>query len=326
MARLTRQIDRYGFFVEENGVISSNSRRGITGDDKERSRAAKWRKMLSQWNKYASKKQEKLSSRIYKGIPNSVRGEAYIRLTDAKWLKQVRTNYQRLCEMECTEFDSVIRKDVDRTFPDHKDFSTAVGQEKIFRIAHSYCVLHPEVGYCQGMNFIIGALLMFMEEEDAFWVFVRMMEDFNMAGMYKGGFPLLRCHFYQFDRLLELNMPSLHRHFKELGLVPEIYTTKWFFTLFYSCFPFADSLHIMDVYMLEGVTAIFRMGLGLLKSLEGMLLAMPFEDLMPFMQSIPAQHIDFKRIHKAAKKMQVTDVHLIAIEVEYTILNGLMSR
>jgi len=33
----------------------------------------------------------------------------------------------------------------------------------------AYCIHNPTVGYCQGMNFIVGMALIFMEPEDAFW-------------------------------------------------------------------------------------------------------------------------------------------------------------
>ncbi|EFB20267.1 hypothetical protein PANDA_011218, partial [Ailuropoda melanoleuca] len=32
-----------------------------------------------------------------------------------------------------------------------------------------------EVGYCQGMSQIVGVLLMFLSEEDAFWALAQLM-------------------------------------------------------------------------------------------------------------------------------------------------------
>jgi hypothetical protein len=34
------------------------------------------------------------------------------------------------------------------------------------------------IGYVQGMNFIVGSLLMHCSEEVAFWLFVSLIEDF----------------------------------------------------------------------------------------------------------------------------------------------------
>lgn len=36
---------------------------------------------------------------------------------------------------------------------------------------------NPTVGYCQGMNFIVGCLLKYLNEEQSFWVFTHMVEN-----------------------------------------------------------------------------------------------------------------------------------------------------
>ena len=35
---------------------------------------------------------------------------------------------------------------------------------------------NPTVGYCQGMNFIVGRLLQFMSEEESFWTLANLIE------------------------------------------------------------------------------------------------------------------------------------------------------
>jgi hypothetical protein len=37
---------------------------------------------------------------------------------------------------------------------------------------------NPVQGYIQSMNYIVGRLLMVLEEEEAFWVFVLIMEKY----------------------------------------------------------------------------------------------------------------------------------------------------
>lgn len=36
---------------------------------------------------------------------------------------------------------------------------------------------NPTIGYCQGMNFIVGTLLRYMNEVESFWVFVSIAEN-----------------------------------------------------------------------------------------------------------------------------------------------------
>ena len=57
------------------------------------------------------------------------------------------------------------------------------GRKALQRILLAYAWRNPSVGYCQGMNFIAGSLLLFMDEEDAFWCLAVIAEDL-LPGYY----------------------------------------------------------------------------------------------------------------------------------------------
>ena len=44
---------------------------------------------------------------------------------------------------------------------------------KLRNILTSYAKRNPRVGYVQSMNYIVALLLLFMEEDEAFWTLVR---------------------------------------------------------------------------------------------------------------------------------------------------------
>jgi Rab-GTPase-TBC domain len=50
--------------------------------------------------------------------------------------------------------------------------NTPGGQSALRRVLRAYSYYDPEVGYCQGMNFIAGMFLTVMSEEEAFWMLV----------------------------------------------------------------------------------------------------------------------------------------------------------
>lgn len=52
------------------------------------------------------------------------------------------------------------------------------------RVLFTYSKYDPQVGYVQGMNFIVGALLYHCSEEIAFWIFVSLVEDYDMREIY----------------------------------------------------------------------------------------------------------------------------------------------
>ena len=47
-------------------------------------------------------------------------------------------------------------------------FTSEAGQAALFRVLKAYSLHDLEVGYCQGMAFAAGILLMYLPEEPAF--------------------------------------------------------------------------------------------------------------------------------------------------------------
>ena len=53
-----------------------------------------------------------------------------------------------------------INRDITRTFYNEK-FKTGNGKEMLKNILMAMAFIKPEIGYCQGMNFIVGSLIIF---------------------------------------------------------------------------------------------------------------------------------------------------------------------
>jgi hypothetical protein len=70
-----------------------------------------------------------------------------------------------------------IEKDLHRTFPEHHYYGTKDGLAMLRRVLVAYAEHNPAVGYCQSMNFVTGVILLFMEEEEAFWLLAVIVED-----------------------------------------------------------------------------------------------------------------------------------------------------
>jgi hypothetical protein len=62
--------------------------------------------------------------------------------------------------------EKAIQRDLSRTFPNHDYFKeggvpgTGTGQENLFNVVKAYSIYDEEVGYCQGLQFIVGPLLL----------------------------------------------------------------------------------------------------------------------------------------------------------------------
>merc|ERR1712050_125068 len=182
-------------------------------------------------------------------------------------------------------------KDMNRTFPKHVLYRDAkgLGQEQLLNVLRAYSVFNAEVGYCQGMGFICGVLLMYMCEDDAFLMLTSLLENYRMSGLFMPGLPLLNKYFFQLQRLLAMHMPLLCDHLAGQGVEPTIYASKWFMTVCICNFPFSTVVRIWDIFLAEGVKIIFRIALALLKLNQEALLSQPFEQILQTLKRAPSR-------------------------------------
>ncbi|EPQ08676.1 Rab GTPase-activating protein 1 [Myotis brandtii] len=149
--------------------------------------------------------------------------------------------------------ESVITRDIHRTFPAHDYFKDTGGdgQESLYKICKAYSVYDEDIGYCQGQSFLAAVLLLHMPEEQAFCVLVKIMYDYHLRDLYKNNFEVLHCKFYQLERLMQEQLPDLHSHFCDLNLEAHMYASQWFLTLFTAKFPLCMVFHIIDLLLCE---------------------------------------------------------------------------
>ncbi|KEG14678.1 rab-like GTPase activating protein [Trypanosoma grayi] len=288
-------VDEFGFVIDEEGknkellyVKNINGKRVVR-------REVKWANMASDWENVNSKRHATLKERCRKGIPARFRGVAWQLLLGSH--KQMtdpanRGTYESLLSKELadTELTHVIGRDLARTFPTHILFREegGVGQTFLRKVLHAYACVDPEVGYVQGMGFVVGALSTQMGEEETFWALHALMHDgrYKLREMYRPGFPMLQQLFYQLKQLMARLLPKLHKYFREIGIDPSFYASQWFLTLFVYHFQFRALLRIWDIFMSEGWKIIFRVAIALMKWEEKRLLSLPFDEVLPALKSL----------------------------------------
>jgi hypothetical protein len=126
-------------------------------------------------------------------------------------------------ETSASELD--IIRDISRTFPSHVFFQQrhGPGQRSLYNVLKAYSVFDRDVGYVQvllynpllffssachkaihnidqlkiqGMGFLAGLLLLYMSEEDAFWLLVALLKGAVHAPME--GLYLVTILFHEF--------------------------------------------------------------------------------------------------------------------------------
>ena len=85
------------------------------------------------------------------------------------------------------------------------------GQQMMFNILKAYSVYDTEIGYCQGLSFCLGPLLMAaLSEIEAFAVLVRLLESENDTSRTGSGGPAATVVNYGLKNLFTPSMSGLH--------------------------------------------------------------------------------------------------------------------
>ncbi|KAF1924692.1 RabGAP/TBC [Didymella exigua CBS 183.55] len=173
------------------------------------------------------------------------------------------------------KLEKTIKRDLGARTSYSKYLMAAGLQDGLFGICKAYALYDEAVGYAQGMNFIAMPLLFNMPEEEAFSLFVTLMNKYGLRDLFVADMAGLHLHLYQFERLLEEFEPALYCHLRRREVKPQLYATQWFLTLFAYRFPLQLVVRIYDLILTDGLeAAILKFGLVLMQKNAETLLGM----------------------------------------------------
>ncbi|KFQ75902.1 TBC1 domain family member 1, partial [Phaethon lepturus] len=291
-----------------------------------------WEKMLSTPGRSKIKFDvEKIHSAVGQGVPRHHRGEIWKFLAEQYHLKHQfpskqqpkDTPYKELLK-QLTSQQHAILIDLGRTFPTHPYFSAQLGagQLSLYNILKAYSLLDQEVGYCQGLSFVAGVLLLHMSEEEAFKMLKFLMFDMGLRKQYRPDMTILQIQMYQLSRLLHDYHRDLYNHLEEHEIGPSLYAAPWFLTMFASQFPLGFVARVFDMLFLQGSEAIFKVALSLLGSHKPLILQHEnLETIVDFIKST-LPNLGLVQMEKTISQVFEMDIakQLQAYEVEYHVL------
>ncbi|KAB1259312.1 EVI5-like protein [Camelus dromedarius] len=251
-----------------------------------------WGRIANEWEEWRRRKEKLLKELIRKGIPHHFRAIVWQLLCSATDMP-VKNQYSELLKMS-SPCEKLIRRDIARTYPEHEFFKgqDSLGQEVLFNVMKAYSLVDREVGYCQGSAFIVGLLLMQMPEEEAFCVFVRLMQEYRLRELFKPSMAELGLCIYQFEYMLQEQLPDLNTHFRSQSFHTSMYASSWFLTLFLTTFPLPVATRIFDIFMYEGLEIVFRVGLALLQVNQTELMQLDMEGMSQYFQRVIPHQFD----------------------------------
>ena len=72
----------------------------------------------------------------------------------------------------------------------------------------------PEIGYCQGMNYLAACFLAYLEDEElTFDIFMALIVHKRLLPLFHNGVPEYHLRNFILDKLIRQKLPRLHAHF-----------------------------------------------------------------------------------------------------------------
>ena len=298
------------------------------------------------------KKDKKIKEYFYMGLPDNVRGKVWMlclgnrfSITKEYYEIQVKNskeiidkykankknentindlntinNDKESKDMETITKDkeksiNIIELDIERTFPYlglfRGDSPMAQDLREILRV---FVISRPEIGYIQGLSFIAGILLLNMDKFKAFISLMNLILNPIILPFYKMDNESIQQRLKLFKQVFYYNLPELCEHFDELGLLPENYFLSWNMTLFTRDVNLELAKRIWDVFMIEGIKAIYSAAIVFLSHFESKLINMDFVEIMTCIGTIKNINFDDDMAIEAMKNVKIPD--WVQLEIE----------
>eukprot|EP00730_Choanoeca_flexa_P011651 TRINITY_DN2740_c0_g1_i1.p1 TRINITY_DN2740_c0_g1~~TRINITY_DN2740_c0_g1_i1.p1 ORF type:complete len:491 (+),score=106.81 TRINITY_DN2740_c0_g1_i1:215-1687(+) len=315
-------INAFGF---ETGAEEAAGLTELTGKAKAkalqrlRRREQKWIKMLKKWDHYTTDKHDKQRLRVFKGIPDALRGEAWFTILNIAEIEsqahlepgELRA-YQPDEKEPMFDYFETIDKDLHRTFPKHELFGEklGLGQTEMRDMLRVFAYHHDPPGYCQGMAMVAGVLLMHQLRDKAYFSLCQLLrKDKYMLGMFDQGLPRVQMLARTLDTLIEMTWPDLHTHMEAQGIQGVIYAVDWFMCCYAKTLPWDVVLRIWDMFFLEGFKVTIRVAYEIIRLLKPRLMAdcPTIQELMATLRNIPVDIAQASVLLPAVQKSKLSD-------------------
>ena len=207
---------------------------------------------------------------------NSVRGQSWMRDSGAwNFMKAHPGVYRSYDVAKLNQEDrDAIEKDVlhGRTDPGVFNWEiketllrleVASYREDISEVLQKYCIRNPNIGYCQGLNYVAVWLLMFFDKEHAFWMLCYLIERWLLPDFYSGNKRGNSLNGFYIEStvisaLLKYTQPDI-----ELACMPsdefsDFFSLQLLIQMFVNTIDFASTIFLWDKLSEEGSIALIK--------------------------------------------------------------------
>uniref|UniRef100_H3CSK7 TBC1 domain family member 2B n=1 Tax=Tetraodon nigroviridis TaxID=99883 RepID=H3CSK7_TETNG len=266
----TSEYDLYGFKTvpeeeEEEERLVAKVRalelKSLSMTDQEVSVGVKWENYLAGMLNRDLVRSPELKALIRCGVPHEHRSRVWQWCVSSR-VKKFRDNlepdyYETLLNVardKPNPASKQIELDLLRTLPNNKHYSSpgAGGIQKLRNVLMAFSWRNPDIGYCQGLNRLAAIALLYLDQEDAFWSLVAIVEVFMPRDYYTKTLLGSQVDQRVFRDLMSEKLPRLHAHFEQHKVDFSLITFNWFLVVFVDSVVSDILFKIWDAFLFEG--------------------------------------------------------------------------
>uniref|UniRef100_A0A8C7Q9P2 Ecotropic viral integration site 5 n=1 Tax=Oncorhynchus mykiss TaxID=8022 RepID=A0A8C7Q9P2_ONCMY len=145
---------------------------------------------------------------------------------------------------------------------------------------------------------------------------------YRLRELFKPSMAELGLCMYQFEYMIQELLPDLHIHFQAQSFHTSMYASSWFLTIFLTSFPLPVATRIFDIFMLEGLEIVFRVGLAILQMNQAELIQLDMEGMLQYFQRVIPHQLESgpDKVILAAYNVKYNAKKMKKLEKEYTTI------
>ncbi|XP_071752605.1 TBC1 domain family member 2B [Centroberyx gerrardi] len=251
--------------------------KSLSMTDQEVSVGVKWENFLASTMNRDLVRSPELKALMRSGVPHVHRPKVWhwcVSFHVRKFRDHVQPDYYETLLTVAREKPNPASKQIEldllRTLPNNKHYASpsADGIQKLRNVLLAFSWRNPDIGYCQGLNRLAAIALLYLDQEEAFWCLIAIVEVFMPRDYYTKTLLGSQVDQRVFKDLMSEKLPRLHAHFEQYKVDFSLITFNWFLVVFVDSVVSDILFKIWDAFLYEGPKIIFRFALALFKYKE----------------------------------------------------------
>ncbi|EGG09085.1 uncharacterized protein MELLADRAFT_77188 [Melampsora larici-populina 98AG31] len=235
---------------------------------REKSKVKLWKEYLTQNGRNLTLIKLPTFIRLFQvGLPNKLRGEMWEVATGSIYLRMKQCGeYERILnDIQLNKKSKLnfsldeIEKDLNRSLPEYPAYQNEKGIDTLRNVLSAYAWKNPRLGYCQAMNIVVAALLIYTSEEQCFYL-LSILCDQILPSYYTPTMAGTILDQKVFEHLAEKTLPMLSQYFKSKEIQLSLASLPWFLSLYLASMPLVFAFRIVDCVLLFGPRVLFQIG------------------------------------------------------------------